>query len=310
MAGLPGIVVLGAPRSGTTLMRRLLSAHPRIHAPSETNLLSACARFLEETPSAHGLSIGVRSGLAYSGIAEEAVLDRLRALAFGAFEELAAKAEKPRWAEKTAFDVFHLDAIERLLGERCRYVLVVRHGLDAVASMKDLADEMETYLPEIHAYVRQHLSPLVAFAHAWADVNERLLRFEADHPAVCVRVRYEDLVADPAAEMARVFAALDEPADAAAIVAAGMGRDPGAGLGDWKTYGKTGVSAASVGRWGKLSPSTIRRLAPVVNPVLLRYGYEEVRPGRVVDGAAARRQYQINAQIARMRAESGTGEGS
>ncbi|MCA9663328.1 MAG: sulfotransferase, partial [Myxococcales bacterium] len=32
----PGIIVLGAPRSGTTLLRRLLDAHPNIACPPET----------------------------------------------------------------------------------------------------------------------------------------------------------------------------------------------------------------------------------------------------------------------------------
>ena len=43
-----GIIVLGAPRSGTTLTQRLLAAHPQIACPPETYLLRACSRFLHE----------------------------------------------------------------------------------------------------------------------------------------------------------------------------------------------------------------------------------------------------------------------
>jgi hypothetical protein len=304
MSDYEGIVVLGAPRSGTTLLRKLLSAHPRIHAPAETNLLSACARFLEETPSGHGLSIGARSGLAFSGIEEDAVLGALRELVFGFWRRIAAQAGKPIWAEKTAFDSFHLDEIEQLLGDRCRYVIVVRHGLDAVASMKELADEMETYLPEVHPYVRAHLSPHVAFAHAWVDVNRRLLAFEEKHAPCCIRVRYEDLVADGPAVMSRIFDFLGEPADVAAVIAAGTAREGAPGLGDWKTHGHAGIEAGSVGRWRNLTASTIARLAAVANPTLAALGYEPVVPPKAASGAAARRQYQIHAAIARMRSDA------
>ena len=47
----PGAVVLAAPRSGTTLLRKLLNAHPQIHSPPELNLVSALARTLQEVPT-------------------------------------------------------------------------------------------------------------------------------------------------------------------------------------------------------------------------------------------------------------------
>lgn len=58
-----GIVVLGLFRSGTTLLRRLLDAHPRIHCPSETFLFSACANFVESQEIAEGMEVGAMSGL-------------------------------------------------------------------------------------------------------------------------------------------------------------------------------------------------------------------------------------------------------
>ena len=42
------VVLLGFPRSGTTLLSRLLDAHPEISCPPETHLLSAASRFLSE----------------------------------------------------------------------------------------------------------------------------------------------------------------------------------------------------------------------------------------------------------------------
>ncbi len=66
-----GVIVLGVPRSGTTLLRRLLDAHPDIACPPETNLIGAASRFLQEDRFAGGLSVGVVPGLHFCGFDEE-----------------------------------------------------------------------------------------------------------------------------------------------------------------------------------------------------------------------------------------------
>ena len=63
---------------------------------------------------------------------------RLRDLAFGFHVEHAARVGKPRWVEKTAFDAFHVDDIDRLVGGHVRYVIITRHGLDCAVSMDEL----------------------------------------------------------------------------------------------------------------------------------------------------------------------------
>ena len=93
-------LLIGPPRSGTTLLRRILDAHPRIASPPETYLLSAAARFLHEERFAHGLRIGVLSGLAFAGFDEAEVLARLRALVLGFLDDHARARGKPRWADR------------------------------------------------------------------------------------------------------------------------------------------------------------------------------------------------------------------
>jgi hypothetical protein len=298
-AGYEGVVVLGVPRSGTTLLRRLLDAHPEFHCPPETNLLGAASRFLEEHPHAGGLAVGVVPGLAFSGLEEEQVLGRLREFVFGFFRELAQRAGKPRWAEKTATDVFHVDAIERLCGGRCRYLIVTRSPLDAICSMQELSERMQAYLPELHAYVQRHPSTLEAFAHAWVDANQRLLELERRHPDWCLRLRYEDLAADPARAMARVFEFLGAPADPAALIARAMDKTGEAGLGDWRTYERSGIDGASVGRARTLDAWTVRRLLEIVNPLMPALGYEALRAPAAPDPAIARRAYQLGRANAR-----------
>ena len=94
------------------------------------------------------------SGLALAGVPEEEVLAELRALVFRIHGRLAG-GKPVRWMEKSGFDIFYLDEIERLLAGHCRFLCVVRHPLDVVASVKDLVDKAAHYMPEL----REHLPP-------------------------------------------------------------------------------------------------------------------------------------------------------
>ena len=295
-----GIVVLGSPRSGTTLLRRLLNAHPSISSPPETNLLSAAARFIEEIPVAGGISVGPLSGLEFCGYSSSDTLDRLREFVFGFFREIAQKSGKPVWAEKTAFDGFHADAIEKVCAAHVRYVCLVRHPLDVVCSIKELSDKMGVYLPELHHYVQRHPAPLEAFAHAWTGLNERLLALRDRQPDYAFALRYEDLVADTAPTLERLLGFLELPAPVEPIIAQAMGGKDTVGFGDWKTYQRKSISAASVGRWAALDDDTVARLVDIVGPTMARLGYDPVEVERP-DQEEARRQYELGLMIARMK---------
>ena len=293
-----GIVVLGMPRSGTTLMRRVLSGHPKVFCPPETYLLNAASRFLEEHEFAGGLSIGVVPGLDFSGFSEEEVLARTRDFVTGFLKEAAERAGKARWAEKTAVDIFYLDAIERLLGDTCCYVCVVRHPLDVVCSIKELSDKMEIYLPELHAYVSRYLSPAEAFAHAWADCNRRLHRFCKEHQGNAALFQYEQLVAEPRREIERLFDFLGEAVDVDDLLESAFGGSDSVGLGDWKTYESKGIYRASVGRHAGLDPAIVNRLAEILNPLMPDLDYEPIEPMRAPTGKAARRHLELSLRVA------------
>jgi protein-tyrosine sulfotransferase len=66
-------LILGFPRSGTTLLARLLDAHPQVSCPPETYLFASAARFLHEQSRVEGPPIGVLAGLVFLGIPAEDV---------------------------------------------------------------------------------------------------------------------------------------------------------------------------------------------------------------------------------------------
>lgn len=294
-----GIVIVGPPRSGTTLLRRILDAHPAIACPPETYLLSAAARFLHEERFAAGLRIGVLSGLAFAGFEEDEVLARLRALVLGLLHDHARAQGKPRWAEKTAFDAFHLPAIERLLHGHVRFVCMQRHGLDAVCSLAELVDKTGGYVQELHAYLRRDPEPLLALAHAWVDAATHVAEL-ADRDPLAISLRYEDLVRQPEVEVRRVLEFLGEPHDDALLSRALT--EPGRlGFGDWKTYGRPAIDDGSVGRWKALPSPTASRLAEVCNPTLVRLGYEPVEIEQAPSDEDARHRYAMGLRLQQLR---------
>ena len=301
-----GIVVVGSPRSGTTLVRRILDAHPNIACPPETYLLSAAARFLHQDRFAAGLRIGVLDGLEFAGFEEAEVLERLRAFVFGFLRQYAERAGKPRWAEKTAFDAFHLGPIRRLCEGHVKFVCIQRHGLDVAASLDELVTKTGGYVDELHAYVRRYPEPLEAFARAWvdtagavADLAEELGR--GPNPSA-ISLRYEDLTEDPEAELRRVFEFLAEPYDDELLgrALAGTGK---LGFGDWKTYAKSAIDRSSVGRWESLPMPVQDKLARVCNPTLVRLGYEEIELDEddELDPETARMRYEMGLKFNRAR---------
>lgn len=293
-----GIIVLGTPRSGTTLMRRLLSAHPRIHCPPETHLFAAAGRFLHVEAVAGGLTVGVAPGLAYAGVAEADLLEGLRDLTFGLMRRMADRQGKRHWAEKTARNVFYLDEIATLCGDRCLFLCVVRHGLDVACSIRELVAKSEAVPSELQPYVARFPRPLEAFAHAWVDTNQALERFVRAHEDRSLLVRYEDLLREPAPVLGRVFEWLNEPADVAAVLEGFATRVDTVGLGDWKAVGSTVLSAESVGRWRELGADTSARLGVIANSELERLGYEAVptRGGHAAEQAKRRNELRLRVE--------------
>lgn len=291
-----GIVILGCPRSGTTLLRRILGAHPNIAAPGETYLLSAGARFLSSDPSIDGMQVGVINGLGFLGVEEEDLTARLRAFIFGFLDDYAAREGKTRWVEKTAIDAFHVDGIDRICGANAQFLCVTRHGLDVVCSIEEWCQKSGSYPRELHEYIRQHSQPLVAFAHAWVDATNALLDFAERRNETALKVRYEDLIAEPNACVQTLMGFLDEAAPDDLLETALSDTDA-RGFSDWKTFSKSSIENSSVNRWRRLPRATLQELAAIVNPTLERCGYDPLSVKFEDTDANARRRYETGLKL-------------
>jgi len=242
--------VLGFPRSGTTLLGKLLGAHPQISCPPETNILNSCGRFLREESRTEGPPIGVLSGLELADIDPDIALDALRQLFFTIQDKSANRATVK--VEKSGFDIFYIDEIELLLKEHCRFICLTRNPFDVVVSVKELMDTIGIVLPEFQVYAQTIPNQHEAFAQAWVDCTERMVKFIAANPENCFSLKYEDLVAEPLQSMQKItdFMGLEEYQGKDLENA--FNADSQIGLGDWKIYESDKVENDRTDRWRKI----------------------------------------------------------
>ena len=98
------VKIMGFPRSGTSLLQRLLDAHRQVYAPPEPYVFAGAARMIAESRG-EGPDLGMLTGLGFAGFPPDEVIARVRRFAMSFMDEGAAAAGKPVWAEKSAFDI-------------------------------------------------------------------------------------------------------------------------------------------------------------------------------------------------------------
>jgi hypothetical protein len=205
-------MVLGVRRSGTTLLRVMLDRNPALAVPDETYFVPQLARrhrgridvaaFLDDL---RRLPTLVEWGLSPDSIASRLHPGMTSGEAIAAvFEAYADARGKPRWGDKTPLYMQHLPVLERLF-PRALYVHLIRDGRDAALSFLDVPAGIMT---EGWGHPRH----AAGFACQWAtEVRAARALGRRAGSGRYLEVRYEALVADPAAELRRVcrFAALE-----------------------------------------------------------------------------------------------------
>jgi len=199
----PMPVIVGVPRSGTTLLRLMIDSHTELAIPPETGFLPALAELdpaIDCAATAWALITGFETWPDFhlDPLALRDAFERAQpcspALAARTFYQLyAARFRKIRWGDKTPNYGTAIDRISALLPE-ARFVHLIRDGRDVAVSVRNLQ-----FAPG---------GTVEALAEDWSAriARTRELGRRANH---YLEIRYESLVTTPESTLRTVCGFLD-----------------------------------------------------------------------------------------------------
>jgi hypothetical protein len=209
----PAPFVVGVPRSGTTLLRLMLDAHPLVAILPETHFVPKLLRRCGDDPDLAGCAIqlitshprwrdfGLDAGELEVSVARQ--LELTPAAVLRCFYGLYAKQHgKPRWGDKTPWYMKSMRKIGAALPE-ARFLHLIRDGRDVALSLLGVDWGPAT---------------ITEAAERWRQ-DIRKARRQARHldGGRYLELRFEDLVSDPEAMMRRVGDFAELPWDPAVL---------------------------------------------------------------------------------------------
>jgi hypothetical protein len=268
LAAFDPIFIVGAPRSGTTLLRAMLSRHPRVGLSDETYYLYT----VYQNRRAFGdlANPANRKALIESYTATQRVQqlmtdlprlkDRLMAAGtsypafFATFLQFYAEAQgKTRAGEKTPAHARYVGTLLEWYPS-ARVIHLVRDARDVCASLRNMPWARKAAMTN---------------AELWADLTLAAERGQGN--SRFHRVRYEDLVTDPERTLRDLCQFVGEQFDSAML-----GTNPVSTADKpWFLRSHEALSKERMGVWQRrLSRNEVDLIETVAGPVMVSMGYE------------------------------------
>lgn len=278
------VFIVGAPRSGTTLLQYMLRSHPALSLPTgeshffiplyrheaqygDLSRLDNVKRVLQamETQSAEFLHTDLQ-GLKFDveTLAREFVAEgrhSMRDIITGIFEKNAAGEGKPRWGDKTPYYVLHIPKLLEWWPD-AQIIHLVRDGRDVALSMFARCHDFGVY----NTYLA---------AKQWEQYVETGHMLGQQVPeGQYLELRYEDMISDQKAVLQKICGFLGETYsdDLLEYKKAGMA-------------GKTPLLQKSIqkdnqDKWkSEMTPWQIRVFESVAGATLEKFGYTMTTTG-------------------------------
>ena len=268
------IFILGTERSGSNLLRLILNAHSQIVVPHPPHILHYFApllanygdladdrRFRALVHDVHALVGAHIHPWDWIPSREEVFVNSKTRTLFAVYaaihESLRQHGGKARWGCKSTFMVDHVAEV-RSAFPNARFLWLFRDPRDVAASSKESV--FSTFHPSFSAKL-------------WVDQQTKALQAEPEGGVL--RMRYEDLVAEPEEAVRRLCSFLDEPfeptmlrwfEDREARKSADLSES-------WKNTAAP-MQSDRLARYRRdLSPEEIGAVESIAGPVMTRLGY-------------------------------------
>lgn len=292
------IFVVGAPRTGTTLVRDVLNRHPRIHLFDEIHFFERLwddrARLgTLETSAERRVAIDRLRQILRDFGTDQAVGERLTpeefersALEAGggyrgllwALVEAGAKTNAAEFGgDSSPQDVLYLDQIFEWFPQ-AKIVALIRDPRGFLGSYKNY------YRRQVASY-RERYNPLVNSLLWRSSMNAVVGAAQKPWGGAVLRFRYEDLVANPETEVRRLAGHVGVPFDPRMLE---VERANSSFVPESETTKQRGIYQTSTDRWKtELSPTEIWIAERVTGPLLDEFGYprlvaaQNIRPSAV-----------------------------
>lgn len=270
--------IVGVHRSGTTLLRYMLSSHSRIYIPPESDFIP---NFFLHKPTAE-LSerriadilhtvfskyrfVGEWQGdpLNARALAREMPEPTPAALLDALYREYARQNGAERWGDKTPIYASYLDLIHQIFPQ-AQFVHIIRDGRDAALSMLEKYEQDELHVDVFFAarnWVRRIRKAQASGARLGTDLYYEL--------------RYESLVQDPERELRAVCAFLGETFEPGMLAHHRLALERIPPDSHFFNSVRNPTTRQRVGRWREaLSPADQRLVQHVERKLLTELGYE------------------------------------
>jgi hypothetical protein len=238
------LFLIAPPRSGSTLLTRMLGSHDAVHAPDEPHLLTPLAHLgyyakVDRAPYDPIITqLAMRELVKALPDGEQGFLSAIRAATDSIYEQLLAPSGRQMLLDKTPAYALVLDFAASLY-PHARYIVLTRQPLAVWSSF------VESFFDGDHEAAHAHQPLLERYVPAMA-------RFLRERPVPIHHVRYEELVQDPETEMAKLcaFAGLPFEPEMIDYGKRGGAQESARGLGDPMTVAKQSrPTTQSLSKW-------------------------------------------------------------
>lgn len=274
------IFIVGHPRSGTTLLRFLLSSHPRIYIPEETGFIPFLLKKEQietDLTLTQVKSIVERIGQ-LNHLWRRMVKDvpafyralpqpKLQYLLDALYRQQIVDYGATRWGDKTPVYVRYIPTLDRIFPS-AQFVHVIRDGRDAAVSAQQKWPDRQLYMDSYYL-LRNWVKNVETGQTAGVYLG----------PDRYLEVHYERMVQEPKPTLEQVCAFLDEAFHADMMNHPRLARQTGPGP-QGHVEVMQPISIASIGRWRtQMTPFDQKVANRLAGQTLLALGYELAEVG-------------------------------